>query len=671
MLITSILGTSILLQWTAAVLAMRLFKITGRPWAWVLIAAALVLMTLRRGISWFRLLSGDLTSPPDMAAELVALAISIFMVTGVAGIASLFHAMRRSEQTLQESEARFRTVTEAALAGVYIIQGDLFRYVNPAFAQIFGYHPEEVIDKLRPQDLVHPDDRDLVDSNIRRRLDGETERLQYTLRGLRKDGRIIQCDVLGRSAIHEGRPAIIGTLVDNTERLRAERQLMYEAFHDALTGLPNRALFVDRLGRALVRAHRHAQYRYAVLFLDLDDFKKIHDSLGHAAGDQLLVEIADRLEWVIRPSDTLARLGGDEFAILLDNLEDVSDASRVATRVQNELAMPFDLNTNPVYASASIGIAFSGTGYTHAGDLLRDADLAMYRAKEQGRGCYEIFDVEMHRRAVARLQLETELRKAVELQEFRVHYQPIVSLDSGAIIGFEALVRWQEPDRGLLSPADFIGVAEETGLIISIDQWVLSEASHRVRDWQRQYLERADLALSVNLSSKHFMQPDLVEQIGQILVETGLEAQALRLELTESVIMEDVELAISTLHGLKAMGVQLQVDDFGTGFSSLNYLHRFPIDTLKIDRSFVHGMCCDRNNEQIVETIISLAQGMGKDVIAEGVEREEEREKLRALGCEYAQGYLFSRPVDVQGAEMLISAADDSGDPWRQRAGAG
>ncbi len=659
----SILTLSILLQLSAAILALRLVAITGRRRAWVLIAAALVLMTFRRSITWFRLLTGDLTSPPDLTAELVALVISVLMVAGVAGIASQFHAIRRSEETLRESEARFRMVTEGALAGVYIIQDGKFPYVNPALAQILGYRPEELIDRLGPLDLVHPDDRDLVAGNIRRRLEGQAEGLQYTFRALRKDGQIVHCEVLGCRADYQGQPAILGTLLDITERVKAEEQLQLNAFHDALTGLPNRALFTDRLGRVMARSKRHNSYLYAVLFLDLDHFKNINEGLGHVVGDQLLIAIADRLRRVLRPGDTLSRLGSDEFAILLDTISDVSDASRVASRVQKQLALPFYLSGNEVYISASIGIALSTTGNEQPRDLLRDAETAMYRAKEKGPALYEIFDAAIHKRAVARLQLETELRRAVELQEFCIHYQPIVSLSNDMIAGFEALVRWQHPERGLVFPADFIPLAEETGLIIAIDQWVLREACRRMRAWQGKYAGERPLTLSVNLSSKDFMLPDLIDQIGQVLHQTGYAAHCLRLELTESVIMADAESTIHTLQQLKALGVRLQVDDFGTGFSSLNYLHRLPIDTLKIDRSFVSRMCSDPDTEKIVQIIISLADGLGKDVIAEGVETAGQLAKLRKLGCLYAQGYYFSKPVSGEAAERLIVV--DS--RWRAR----
>lgn len=436
----------------------------------------------------------------------------------------------------------------------------------------------------------------------------------------------------------------------------AERQVLYYyAFHDALTGLPNRALFMDRLGRAIERAKRHAYYLFAVLFVDFDDFKVVNDTLGHALGDQLLVASTRRLETCLRAADTIARWGGDEFVILLEDIHDASDATRVANRIQAELALPFNLNGHRVSVSASIGIVLSKTGYDRPEEVLRDADMAMYRAKALGKAQHEVFDPAMRARVMERLALETSLRQALERQEFWVYYQPIVALETGEIHGFEALLRWQHPERGLTPPEAFIPVAEESGLIIPIGQWVLREACRQMREWQARFPTDPPLTISVNLSSKQLSQPDLVEQIEQILRETGLDAHCLRLELTENTLMTHAESAMGILAQLRALGVAVQLDDFGTGYSSLAYLHRSPLPTIKVDRSFVSQMDMGEGRSEVVQAIVTLAHNLSMEVIAEGVETAEQLARLKALGCEFGQGYHFSKPLDGRSAEMLIA----------------
>lgn len=428
----------------------------------------------------------------------------------------------------------------------------------------------------------------------------------------------------------------------------------HAAFHDSLTGLPNRAMFTELLKAEIESSQRRDGHMFAVLFLDLDRFKNINDSLGHTHGDLLLVAFAERLERTLRPVDTLARFGGDEFAILLSGMNDATDAVRVAQRIQDELTQPFVLDKNSAFATASIGIALSSTGYDRADDILRDADIAMYRAKENGKARYELFDHGMHARAVSRLQLESDLRQAIEQKEFCVYYQPIVCLQTGRLSGFEALVRWKHPRRGIVSPADFIPVAEETGLIVPIGEWVLNEACSHVRQWQINSPSHRSLSLSVNLSARQVAQPDLLERIKEALENSKLNPHCLKLEITESVVMENAEAAALMFKHLRSLGVQLSIDDFGTGYSSLSYLHRFPLNYLKIDRSFVMRLTTDNDNA-IVRTISTLARNLGMEVIAEGIETEEQYQQLRMLGCEYGQGYLFSRPVDNDGVAHLLA----------------
>jgi diguanylate cyclase (GGDEF)-like protein len=441
------------------------------------------------------------------------------------------------------------------------------------------------------------------------------------------------------------------------ELQESKEHFRHAAFHDALTTLPNRSLLNEKLKSAIARARDGHQF--AVLFLDLDRFKNINDSLGHTIGDQLLVTLARRLKNSVRDVDMVARLGGDEFAILLEGVKTPSEATHMAERVQKELASPFTLSGHEVFTTASIGIALGEIGYEHPEDILRDADTAMYRAKESGKARFEMFDTSMHARALNLLRLENDLRRAIERQEFCVHYQPIVALEDGHISGFEALVRWRHPERGFISPAEFISVAEDTNLIIPLGLWVLNEACLQMVRWQWQSPGNKLLTLSVNLSGKQFTQPDLVERIELILAETGLDPRRLKLEITESVVMENAEAAIAMLVRLKSLGVQLSIDDFGTGYSSLSYLHRFPIDTLKIDRSFVNLIHAGAENSEIVRTIRTLAGNMGMDVVAEGIETLDQLSQLMELKCEYGQGYLFSKPLEAAAADQLLARRPD------------
>jgi diguanylate cyclase (GGDEF)-like protein len=413
-------------------------------------------------------------------------------------------------------------------------------------------------------------------------------------------------------------------------------------------------MFTELLKAEIESSKRRNDHMFSVLFLDLDRFKNINDSLGHTHGDLLLVAFAERLERTLRPVDTLARFGGDEFAILLSGMSDATDAVRVAQRIQDELSQPFVLDKNSAFASSSIGIALSSSGYDRPEDILRDADTAMYRAKENGKARYEVFDHGMHARAVSRLQLESDLRQAVEQKEFCVYYQPIVLLQTGRLAGFEALVRWNHPRRGLVSPADFIPVAEETGLIVPIGEWVLQEACRHIRECQLAFPSHRSLSLSVNLSARQVAQPDLLDRIKEALAVSRLSPHCLKLEITESVVMENAEAATLMFKQLRSLGVQLSIDDFGTGYSSLSYLHRFPLNYLKIDRSFVTHLTKDNDNA-IIRTISTLARNLGMEVIAEGIETEEQYQELKMLGCEYGQGYLFSHPVPSEGVLHLLA----------------
>lgn len=572
------------------------------------------------------------------------------------GIATDITKRKQAEAALLKSEEQFRLTFELAPIGMAMtsLEGQFLK-VNQALCDALGYTAQELL-ALTFTEISHPTERTLHFTQYQSLLQGELSHLQTERRLISKSGRIVNAIlkvVLVRDA--QGQPLhYISQVVDISDRKRMEEQLLHDAFHDVLTGLPNRALFMDRLEYALRRAGQRWDYLCAVIVLDLDRFKVINDSLGHLVGDRLLSAIAHRLEGCLRPSDTLARLGGDEFTILLDDIPNTAAATDIAKSIHQTLESSFNLDGYEVFATASIGIALSGMGYNRGEDLLRDADTAMHRAKLQGTACYVMFDTAMSGRALAQLRLETELRWAIERQELEVYYQPIISLATGKITGFEALVRWQHPEQGMISPGAFIPLAEETGLIIPIGQWVLRTSCYQLRQWQRQFRHYPPLTMSVNLSGKQFSQANLIEQIAQIIQETEVNPRNLKLEITESGIMEHSDSASALLERLKALNIQLYIDDFGTGYSSLSRLHQFPIDALKIDRSFVSRMGDAGENGEIVQAIVTLAHNLGMDVVAEGIETNMQLAQLRGRCCEYGQGYFFSKPLNRQAAEQLM-----------------
>ncbi|MET0647191.1 MAG: EAL domain-containing protein [Pyrinomonadaceae bacterium] len=560
-------------------------------------------------------------------------------------------------QALRESEERFRSAFDNATIGMGVVALDgRWLQVNRSLCEIVGYDERELLES-EVRRVTHREDLVTLEEQMQRFTAGSISSHQAELRYCHKSGKEVWAH-LGMSLVRDGESQplhLIFQIQDITDRKRAEEQLLHDAFHDALTGLPNRALFMDHVKMAIQRSRRSGDRLFAALFLDLDRFKIINDSLGHMVGDQLLVGIAHRLEACLRPGDTVARLGGDEFTILLEDLASTDDAIEVARRVQEAVTQPFNIGGHEVFTTASIGIALSNTGYERAEDLLRDADTAMYRAKMEGKKRHVVFDKAMHDRAMELLQTETDLRRALTRQEFFLNYQPIVSLETGRVLSFEALVRWRHPERGIVGPCDFIPVAEETGLIVPLGLWVLNEACRQMREWQRLGLADESVTMSVNLSGRQFSQADLIDQIASALRESGLKAANLKLEITESMVMENFDTAIDMLTQLRTLGVGLSIDDFGTGYSSLSYLHRFPIDTLKIDRSFVTQMTDNSENAEIVRTIVTLARSLDMAVVAEGVETADQLRQLGELGCDYGQGYLFSRPVGAGQAAALLT----------------
>ena len=436
-------------------------------------------------------------------------------------------------------------------------------------------------------------------------------------------------------------------------RQHFQEQLIHLATRDTLTGLPNRILFMEKLNKILEEAKNNSGRLFSVLFLDCDRFKLINDSLGHFIGDQVLTEMARRIGTYLHSSDCLARFGSDAFTLLLLD-KNIHQATQIAQQIQNRLKLPFEVDQHQLFVSVSMGIVAGSKDYEQPEHILRDADTAMYQAKKSCKGCYQVFHADMHSHVLDRLKLETNLRLALEREEFIVYYQPIISLVTNAIVGFEALVRWQHPELGLISPAKFIPVAEETGLIIPLDLLVMSSASHQLRLWQRKYSNQ-ELTISVNLSVKHFSQPDLIENIDRILQETQLDGHNLKLEITESAIMDNPESATVICQKLRQRKIQLSIDDFGTGYSSLSYLHRFPVNTLKIDRSFINRIGQNGENIEIIRAIITIAHHLNIDVVAEGIETEEQRSYLQKLGCEYGQGYLFAKPLSNDAVESILA----------------
>ncbi|MDT4966749.1 MAG: hypothetical protein QOJ64_1486 [Acidobacteriota bacterium] len=562
----------------------------------------------------------------------------------------------RHVAALRESEERFRSAFDHAAGMALVASNGSWIKVNRSLCDMVGYSEKELL-ATNFQAITHEDDLSNMVLQIGKLLEGKLSTHQMELRYKHKKGQVIWI-LLSVTMIRDSLTDsvhLIFQIQDITDRKRAEERLLHEAFHDGLTGLPNRALFMDHLKLSVERGKRREDRLFAVLFLDLDRFKIINDSLGHMVGDQLLVGIARRLEICLRPGDTVARLGGDEFTVLLEDLTNVAEVIEVAERLQKALALPFNLNGHEVISTVSIGIALSSSGYDRPEEVLRDADTAMYRAKVLGKARHEVFDKTMHAFAMNLLQMESDLRRAIERKEFVLHYQPIVALETGAITGFEALIRWVHPERGFVSPDEFISIAEETGLIIPIGQWVLEEACRQIRRWQEEFPQYPPLQISVNLSSKQFINSKLIDQIRDVMRETRVDPHSLKLEMTESMVMENFDTAIEMLEQLRDLGIELSIDDFGTGYSSLSYLHRFPISTLKIDRSFVSCMTDHNENAEIVRTILMLARSLKMNVVAEGVETKDQLAQLALLECEYGQGYYFSRPLSVDAASKLLA----------------
>ena len=565
---------------------------------------------------------------------------------------------RRVESALRESEERYALAARGANDGLWdwnLVTGEV--YLSERWREMVGVvdralstSPEEWFSRVHLSDLPQ------LKVDIAAQAAGTRSHFHSEHRLRHGEGFFIW--VLCRGIVvrdAEGRALrIAGSMTDITARKDLEERLRREAQFDSLTTLPNRSYATDLLRRAIARAKRNREQQFGVLFLDCDRFKVVNDSLGHHAGDSLLRLVAGRLNGCVRPGDVVARLGGDEFVVILEGVKDEAEAIAVAERIQHSLAQPFYLDGRELFMSVSVGIAMSQPGVEHPEDYLRDADLAMYRAKLRGRARHEVFRADMRAGAVLQMSLENDLRHSMDRGELRVMYQPIWSLASGHIVGFEALLRWDHPQHGAMLPSDFIPIAEETGLIIPLGEWVLRQASQRLSHWNTKVVPDDPIWMSVNVAARQLTHPGLVEIVKNAIAETGIDASRLKLEITESMIMADAVAAVGALEQLKTLGIHLLMDDFGTGHASLSYLHRLPISTIKIDRYFVGRI--DSNSEcfEIVRTILNLSRSLSMDVVAEGVENAAQREVLQSLGCEYVQGYLLSPPLDADAAERLL-----------------
>jgi diguanylate cyclase (GGDEF)-like protein/PAS domain S-box-containing protein len=655
----------------------KIARLEGRQWwLWFYAVAVTVALTVglvsfaATGTSWLQS-SGDWSELRDWVRALAALVLLFDLY-------SMYQQLQlyRIRRVMADQHRLFRLISEHAADMISLVSADgKALYNSPAFERVLGYPGQELNGQSLLQQ-VHPEDKERVSDAVQQALHtGHAYPLEYRIQHKNGSWRILESTA---NAVRDPEDQSLNLVIVNrdiTERKRVEDLLEHNSLHDQLTNLPNRAFFLRKLERVFGLARRHKDYNFAVLFVDIDDFKVVNDSLGHAAGDELLILVSRRLATCIRGlelpvpfavqerrgysvnEDVLARLSGDQFAILLDDIRDPRDAMRVCDRIQQKLGSAFVIEGQHVVVTASLGIALESRARTVASDMLRDAEIAAHRAKSAGKARSETFDPGMHASALNRLRLEAELRKGLELGEVKAVFQPIISLQSGRIVGFEALSRWHKPDR-VVMPAEFIDIAEDTGLILPLTRTIIQESCLRLRSWQEKFSPHVPFRMSVNVSRKQFAQPGFPDELSEILKRTGVRPSLLNLEIVETIAMDDEETGQGVLRKLKSLGVMLSIDDFGTGYSSLGRLQRLPVDILKIDRIFVANMETDVGSREIVRVIITLAHSIGLAVVAEGVETESQANELKALGCEMAQGYYYSKPVDHEAVEALLSATE-------------
>ena len=568
------------------------------------------------------------------------------------------HLSKQNKEYLSQNEERYSLAMRASNDGLW--DWDLKTnkiYYSDRWKEMLGFNDDEISDT--PDEWlsrIHQEDHDRVRASIDAYLEGTTSNfeIEYRIRHFSGDYLWMMAKGLAIRTSSGRATRFAGSQTDVSERKSNEEQMIYDALHDTLTSIPNRTLLLDRIRQSLVRRKRYPKTSFAIIFIDLDRFRLVNESLGHIHGDELLQLISARLKETIPIGDTVARLGGDEFSILLQDIDSVRDVEVIAKDIQNSFSKPFFVGDKEVFASASMGIAHSDNNYKTPEEILRDSELAMYRAKRGGKSQSIVFQPQFRQSSLSPIDLDTDLRRALDRDEMELHYQPIISMRDRTISGFEALLRWSHRSRGVISPNEFIPLAEETGLIYDLGQWVLRKACKQIAAWNKSKKKEDQLEISINLSSRQFSDPNLVEGIVENIEKSGFDAEFLKIEITESALMQNAQRSVSMLNQLKDLNIKVCVDDFGTGYSSLSYLHTFPIDTLKIDRSFVHDMSRNFRNMEIIRTIIMLAHNLKLDVIAEGVETGEQDAQLSALGCQFAQGFYFSRPINSSDAALLI-----------------
>lgn len=565
---------------------------------------------------------------------------------------------KQNKEYLSQNEERYSLAMRASNDGLWDwdLKTNKILY-SDRWKDMLGFNDDEISDTADEWlSRVHPEDHDRVRASIDAYLEGTTSNfeIEYRIRHFSDNYLWMMAKGLAIRTSDGRATRFAGSQTDVSERKSNEEQMIHDALHDTLTSIPNRTLLLDRIRQSLVRRKRYPKTSFAIIFIDLDRFRLVNESLGHIHGDELLQLISARLKETIPIGDTVARLGGDEFSILLQDINSVRDVEVIAKDIQNLFSKPFVLGDREVFASASMGIAHSDNDYKTPEEILRDAELAMYRAKREGKSQSIVFQPQFRQSSLSPIDLDTDLRRALDRDEMELHYQPIISMRDRTISGFEALLRWSHRSRGVISPNEFIPLAEETGLIYDLGQWVLGKACKQIAAWNKSKKKEDQLEISINLSSRQFSDPNLVEGIVENIEKSGFDAEFLKIEITESALMQNAQRSVSMLNQLKDLNIKVCVDDFGTGYSSLSYLHTFPIDTLKIDRSFVHDMSRNFRNMEIIRTIIMLAHNLKLDVIAEGVETGEQDAQLSALGCQFAQGFYFSRPINSSDAALLI-----------------